>query len=60
MPGSQPRWRDWDGQTEHLAKEVPPRPQYFEEAATFVLIRAITYATLFIGFLLVFLPARVL
>jgi protein-S-isoprenylcysteine O-methyltransferase Ste14 len=30
------------------------------EAATFVLIRAITYATLFIGFLLVFLPARVL
>jgi protein-S-isoprenylcysteine O-methyltransferase Ste14 len=26
----------------------------------FVLIRAITYATLFIGFLLVFLPARVL
>lgn len=31
-----------------------------EEAATFVLIRAITYSTLFIGFLLVFLPARVL
>lgn len=30
------------------------------EAATFVLVRAITYATLFIGFLLVFLPARVL
>jgi protein-S-isoprenylcysteine O-methyltransferase Ste14 len=30
------------------------------EAATFVLIRAITYSTLFIGFLLVFLPARVL
>ena len=30
------------------------------EAATFVLIRAITYATLFIGFLLVFLPARIL
>jgi protein-S-isoprenylcysteine O-methyltransferase Ste14 len=29
------------------------------EAATFVLIRAITYAVLFIGFLLVFLPARV-
>jgi protein-S-isoprenylcysteine O-methyltransferase Ste14 len=27
---------------------------------TFVLIRAITYATLFIGFLLIFLPARVL
>jgi protein-S-isoprenylcysteine O-methyltransferase Ste14 len=30
------------------------------EAATFVLVRAITYATLFIGFLLVFLPRRVL
>lgn len=30
------------------------------EAATFVLIRAITYATLFVGFFLVFLPARVL
>ena len=30
------------------------------EAVTFVLIRAITYSTLFIGFLLVFLPARVL
>jgi protein-S-isoprenylcysteine O-methyltransferase Ste14 len=30
------------------------------ESTTFVLIRAITYATLFIGFLLVFLPARLL
>jgi protein-S-isoprenylcysteine O-methyltransferase Ste14 len=30
------------------------------EAATFVFIRAITWATLFVGFLLVFLPARVL
>ena len=30
------------------------------EAATFVSIRAITWATLFVGFLLVFLPARVL
>jgi protein-S-isoprenylcysteine O-methyltransferase Ste14 len=30
------------------------------EAITFVLIRAITYASLFIGFLLVFLPARLL
>jgi protein-S-isoprenylcysteine O-methyltransferase Ste14 len=30
------------------------------EAATFVLVRAITYSALFIGFLLVFLPARVL
>jgi protein-S-isoprenylcysteine O-methyltransferase Ste14 len=30
------------------------------EATTFVLIRAITYATLFIAFLLVVLPARVL
>ena len=29
-------------------------------AATFVLVRAITYAALFVGFLLVFLPARVL
>ena len=32
----------------------------FGEAVTFLLIRAITYATLFIGFMLVFLPARVL
>jgi protein-S-isoprenylcysteine O-methyltransferase Ste14 len=32
----------------------------YSEAAMFVLIRAITYASLFIGFLLVFLPARVL
>src|SRR6266852_5781283 len=30
------------------------------EAATFVFIRAITWATLFVGFLLVFLPARLL
>ena len=30
------------------------------EAATFVFIRAITWATLFVGFLLVFLPARIL
>jgi len=30
------------------------------EVATFVLFRAITYATLFVGFVLVFLPARVL
>lgn len=30
------------------------------EAATFVLVRALTYATLFVGFLLVFLPARIL
>ena len=30
------------------------------EAVTFVLIRAITYATVFIGILLVYLPARVL
>src|SRR5208282_79470 len=30
------------------------------EAATFLLIRAITYSALFIGFILVFLPARVL
>ena len=30
------------------------------EAATLVFIRAITWATLFVGFLLVFLPARVL
>lgn len=30
------------------------------EATTFVLVRAITYATLFIGFFLVFMPARVL
>jgi protein-S-isoprenylcysteine O-methyltransferase Ste14 len=30
------------------------------EAATFIFIRAVTYATLFVGFLLVFLPARVL
>jgi protein-S-isoprenylcysteine O-methyltransferase Ste14 len=32
----------------------------YSEADMFVLIRAITYASLFIGFLLVFLPARVL
>jgi protein-S-isoprenylcysteine O-methyltransferase Ste14 len=31
-----------------------------QEVATFVAIRAVTYATLFVGFLLVFLPARVL
>ena len=31
-----------------------------QEAATFILIRAIVYSTLFIGFLLVFLPARIL
>ena len=37
-----------------------PRDSVSSEAATFVLIRAITYATLFIGFLLVFLPARIL
>ncbi len=30
------------------------------EAATFLLIRAITYATLFVGLILVFIPARVL
>jgi protein-S-isoprenylcysteine O-methyltransferase Ste14 len=36
------------------------RPDPSQEAATFVLIRAITYAALFVGFLLVFLPARVL
>lgn len=34
--------------------------EFTEEAQTFVLIRAVTYATLFVGLLLVFVPARIL
>jgi protein-S-isoprenylcysteine O-methyltransferase Ste14 len=37
-----------------------PSEALAQEAPTFVLARAITYVALFVGFLLVFLPARVL
>lgn len=45
-----------------LRSSIPTSTDYSStrETATFILIRAITYATLFVGFLLVFLPARVL
>ncbi|HEY3112342.1 MAG TPA: isoprenylcysteine carboxylmethyltransferase family protein [Gemmatimonadaceae bacterium] len=39
-------------------QQEPPKPSAW--AIAFVLVRAVTYASLFIGFLLVFLPARVL
>jgi protein-S-isoprenylcysteine O-methyltransferase Ste14 len=45
-----------DGAQRRRLTLVPPH----SEAATFVLVRAVTYGTLFVGFLLVFLPARVL
>jgi len=48
------------GGVRRSARRSVPRPPPWQEATTFVLARAIVYATLFIGFVLVFLPGQVL